>query len=108
MSYIFDIKRTHVSTFLVSCRSRSPHVIGEIIQLLGGAGLLVAAWGEVGIRIAALVQLSGSVAIFWSEGSDCHGFGLYPHHDRLSLKLSNLFSEVLVGLMTCTDSNAIV
>lgn len=70
---------------------------------MGGTVLLVGACGEVGaVMTAALVQLGRSVAIFGSIGSDCHGFGLYPHHDWLSLKHPNLFSEVLVGLMMCT------
>lgn len=95
------VLRTHLGTFLVPSR---PHLIGEIIQLLcryvGGAGRLVGGCGVVG---GVLVQLGRSVSIFWSVGSDCHSFGLYPHHDRFSLKHSDFFPQVPVGLTTtCT------
>lgn len=95
------VLKTHLSTFLVSS---CPHLIGEIVQLLcryvGGAGRLVGGWRVVG---AVLVQLGRSVSIFWSVGSDCHSFGLYPHHDRFFLKHPDLLPQVPVGLTTtCT------
>lgn len=106
---MFNIKRTHLGTFWISWCSWSPHLIGEIIELLcwhvGWAGLLVGGRGKVGaVMIGALVQLGRCIAIFWSVGGDCHGFGLYPHHDWLSLKHSNLFTQVPVGLEKRRDS----
>lgn len=99
---------THFSTLWVSWRSWSPHLIGEIIKVLcrhvAGAGLLKGGRRKVWAILVAVFQLGGSVAIFWSIRSDCHGFGLYPRHDWLSVEHPDILSQVLVGLMTHTDS----
>lgn len=88
--------------------SSRPHLTGEVARRwrshVGGAGLLVdIRWEEGAEMIAALVQLGGPVAIFWSVGIDGHGPGLDPHHDRLAVKLPDLLSEVPVGLMTTCE-----
>lgn len=76
---------------------------------MGRAGLLVGGSGGVEAIIAvALVQLGLSVALSGSQSNGCCCFGLYPHHDGFSLKHSNLFSEVLVGLKTWTQIISVI